>query len=430
MERRRGARDPRAIERLDERGGGFRRRAKRDNRPHTGRSAALIQREEHREPPHSRSRGHHRAWRRDPARRGLDRGHGEGVAAGRAREARAALRRDPRPQRQPDERRGDRGREEPEGDRAGRGGRRQRGPRRRHPPRRPRHELARRQHRLDRRAGRRPDARAGAQPRPRRPGDEGREVGPEVLRRGGALREAPRGDRLRPDRPRGGRAVPGLRDGGPGLRPVRLARGGRAGPREAAEPRGGAADLRLPDPPHDPHEGDEAPAGQGRLRPGEGGGPHRERRPRRADRRRRPPRRARQRPRGRGRPRRPRPGAAEGLAPREAPEGPRPAAPRGLDEGGAGAGGHRHRPAGARLPEGRCHPVGRELLLPGRRPLRPGPAGHGPRGAARALPRPGLPRLAGADRARRLRRPARAGPRSPSSRRRSSASCGPTWPRA
>ncbi len=130
---------------------------------------------------------------------------------------------------------------------------------------------------------------------------------------------------------------------------------------------------------------------------GEGGRPHRERRPRRADRRRRAPRRPRERPRGRGRPRRPRAGAAQGLASREAPEGPRPAAPRGLDEGSPGAGGHGHRAAGARLPEGRRHPVGRELLLAGRRPLRPGPARHGPRasGSGSSSPRPATARSSG-----------------------------------
>ena len=107
VERRMAAsRSHRRLERTDERSGGFRGRRKAGiihGAPPSVR--ASFTREEHREPPHSRSRGHHRARRRDPARRGLDRGHGEGTAAGRARQARAALRRDPRPQRQPDERR-------------------------------------------------------------------------------------------------------------------------------------------------------------------------------------------------------------------------------------------------------------------------------------------------------------------------------------
>jgi len=64
-----------------------------------------------------------------------------------------------------------------------------------------------------------------------------------------------------------------------------------------------------------------------------------------------------------------------------------PCPPGSLDEGGPGAGGHRHRAAGARLPEGRRHPVRRQLLLAGGGPLRPGAAGHGPRRAAGALPR-------------------------------------------
>ncbi len=218
------------------------------------------------ERPHTRPRGHHRAWCRDPAVRRLDRRHGKGAAARGAGRARGALRRDPGAQRQPDERAGDRRGPEPEGDRARRRGRRQRRPPGGDAPRCPRHELARRQLHRHGGAGGGADARPLTEHSTRGRGDEGGHLGPQVLRRRRAVRQAARCHRLRSHRPRGGPPLPRLRDGGAGLRPLRGARGGRSGARDAPEPRRAAPDLRLPVAAHDADAGDAPPDRQGRAR--------------------------------------------------------------------------------------------------------------------------------------------------------------------
>ena len=222
------------------------------------------------------------------------------------------------------------------------------------------------QPRVHRRADAGPALRGGAQHRPGRRVDQGGQVGPQVLRRASSST----GKRigvvgLGPHRPRGGGALPRPRHGG--RRPT--TRSCRRRSRRRCTCRSLPLDellqtLRLRHPAHHAHRGDAAPHRQRRpCREGQAGRAHRERRARRADRRGGAAGGARQRPRRRRRARRARPGAAGGLAARPAPARGGHAARRRRHRRGAGARGHRHRGPGARLPEGRRHPAGRQLLL-------------------------------------------------------------------